>query len=329
MSDVVAPGTEARRSGGGAVVVRPMQERDLDAADRVMRRAFGTYFGVADPEQTFGGAEVIRPRFRAEPAGSFVAVRDGVLVGSVQAARWGSFAVLGPLTVHEDLWDQGIARALMAPVIDLFDQWHVSLAGLHTFAQSAKHVALYQRFGFWPLDLTAIMSRPVSPPSDTADEGWRYSTLGEGDRARSRSECAVLTGELFEGLDVGPEIDSVLAQSLGDTILVTDDAGVAGFAVCHCAGGEAGPTSCFVKFAAVRRGPGAADGFARLLSAIERHAHREGVSDVVLGMSLAHRDAYRQLRSRGYRSGGQGVRMHRPDDQGYCRADLYVIDDLR
>ncbi len=32
-------------------------------------------------------------------------------------------------------------------------------AGLFTFAHSQKHVGLYQRFGFWPRFLTALMSK--------------------------------------------------------------------------------------------------------------------------------------------------------------------------
>jgi hypothetical protein len=34
--------------------------------------------------------------------------------------------------------------------------------GLFTFAQSAKNVYLYQKFGFWSRFLTAIMSKSVS-----------------------------------------------------------------------------------------------------------------------------------------------------------------------
>ena len=49
----------------------------------------------------------------------------------------------------------------MEPVVDLFDRWQVRQSGLFTFAESAKHIGLYQRFGYWPQFLTAIMSKPV------------------------------------------------------------------------------------------------------------------------------------------------------------------------
>jgi hypothetical protein len=41
----------------------------------------------------------------------------------------------------------------------IFDRRGVRHTGLFTFAQSAKHVGLYQKFGYWPRYLTAIMTR--------------------------------------------------------------------------------------------------------------------------------------------------------------------------
>jgi hypothetical protein len=58
-----------------------------------------------------------------------------------------------------DLWERGIATRLLQPVMDLFDEWRVRQAGLFTFAHSPKHVHLYQKFGFWPQHLTAVMER--------------------------------------------------------------------------------------------------------------------------------------------------------------------------
>ena len=41
----------------------------------------------------------------------------------------------------------------------IFDRWGMQHTGLFTFAQSAKHVGLYQKLGYWPQYLTAIMTR--------------------------------------------------------------------------------------------------------------------------------------------------------------------------
>ena len=320
-----------RRSGakGGGVLIRPMQAGDLEAADTVMRTAFGTHLGVPDPRQTFGDAQYVRPRFAAHPDGAFTAEQDGEVVGSVFVTQWGRFGFFGPLTVREDLWDGGIAQRLMVPVIDLFDTWRVRLAGLHTFANSPKHLALYQRFGFWPQYLTAIMSKPVVAGTPATTTMTRYSMLSEHERAGVLADCATLTDAIFEGLDVEVEITSVFAQRLGDTLLVIDGDRIDGFAVCHCGAGEAGSGTCFVKFAAVRPRSHVADVFDRLLDAVEHLAAERGVGHVVLGVNTARRVAYQHLLARGYRTSGLGVRMHRPDDLGYCRPADHVIDDLR
>ena len=67
----------------------------------------------------------------------------------------------GPLSVRPDLWDRGIAKRLLESTIELFDKWGTKHAGLFTFSHSPKHIGLYQKFGFWPSFLTAIMSKPV------------------------------------------------------------------------------------------------------------------------------------------------------------------------
>jgi hypothetical protein len=50
---------------------------------------------------------------------------------------------------------------------------------------------------------------------------------------------------------------------------------------------------------------------------------------VVAGVNLARHDAYRRMLALGYRPRMQGVIMQRPNDPGYCRPDVLVIDDLR
>ncbi len=47
------------------------------------------------------------------------------------------------------------------------------------------------------------------------------------------------------------------------------------------------------------------------------------------GVSLARDDAYRAMRGAGFRTQLQGVCMHRPNEPGYHRAGVFVIDDWR
>src|SRR4029078_6220881 len=91
-----------------------------------------------------------------------VARRAGGVVGSTLATRWGSAGFFGPLSVRPDLWGAKIAQSLMEAIMQRFADWGTTHAALFTFAESAKHVALYGKFGFHPRFLTAVMARPVS-----------------------------------------------------------------------------------------------------------------------------------------------------------------------
>ena len=139
------------------VIVRPMVEADLDAADRVMRLAFGTFLGMPEPLQFMGDADFARTRWRADPSAAFCAVDGAVVVGSVYVGNWGSVGFFGPLTIHPDYWDQGVAHLLMRQVMGCFEHWGTRHMGLYTFATSLKHVGLYRKFGFWPRFLTMVM----------------------------------------------------------------------------------------------------------------------------------------------------------------------------
>jgi predicted N-acetyltransferase YhbS len=308
------------------VVVRPLRAEEVDQADQIMRTAFGTLLGAPDPARVFGDAEYVRPRYTAAPSWAFAAELDGELVGSNLATRWGSFGFFGPLTVRPDLWDRGIASALMAPTVELLERWGVRQAGLFTFPNSAKHVGLYQKFGFWSQQLTAVMQK-APEASDTAPD--TYGQGYEGEREGVLRACATLTDHVFGGLDVEHEICAVHAQRLGDTVLVYDGEELAGFGVCHLGAGEAGSGAGYVKFAAARPGADAPDRFERLIEACEALASARGVEQLLVGVNLARHDAYRRLLARGYRTRMHGVIMQRPNEPGYCRPDAYVIDDLR
>jgi len=67
----------------------------------------------------------------------------------------------------------------------------------------------------------------------------------------------------------------------------------------------------------------------RLLDGCEQLAAGRGLERLVLGVNTARHDAYRRLLARGYRTWLEGMIMQRPNEPGYCRADAYVIDDLR
>jgi GNAT superfamily N-acetyltransferase len=322
--------TEGAPAGtAGKVSVRPLREDELDEADRILRLAFGTFLGLPDPMAFMGDAGFVRTRWRADPAAAFAAELDGELVGSNFAANWGSFGLFGPLTVHPDLWDRGIARRLLEATMARFEEWGTRHVGLFTFPQSPKHLGLYQAFGFWPQCLTPVMSKAVDGHRDAA--GWSgYSALPERERADSLGACRELTDAIYPGLDLTGEIRAVEAQRLGETVLVGQGERLDGFAVCHCGPGtEAGGGTCFVKFGAARPGSGAGAAFERLLDACEGLAATRGLGRLMAGVNTGRREAYRRMLGRGFRADLVGVAMERPDEPGNNRADVYVMDDWR
>jgi GNAT superfamily N-acetyltransferase len=310
-------------------VVAPLGKRDLPEAERIFRLAFGTFLGVPDPETLWSDRDCVYGRWHAPHVAALGAVSGGRLVGSNFATRWGSVGFFGPLTVDPVLQESGVGKALLAATMDQFDAWGTTQVGLFTFAHSAKHVALYQKFGFYARFLTAIMSSPAQHAQVTTS--WsRYSKLSDAEKATALRATRDVTETLYPGLSLSDEIRAVHDQDLGETVLVHGEDGLAAFAVCHYGPrSEAGADACFIKFGAVRDTPAAGQEYRRLLDACEALALAVGRPTILAGANLARREAYQHLVARGFRTTMQGVSMHRGNEPGYCRPGIYVIDDWR
>lgn len=321
--------TEAATVGG--VSVGLLGKEDVDEADRVFRLAFGTALGFPDPLAFAAGAELVRTRWAADPSSAFKATVEDRLVGCAFVSRWGRFAVFGPLAVHPDHWDRGVGRRLWEARLPLLDRWQTTHEGLFTRADSPKHLHLYQKFDFWPRFLTAITSKEIGRESRSrSGRRTTMSRLGAAQHERWLEACRSITDSLLPGLDLEREIRAVLEQKLGDTVLLGEPASLEGFAVCHVGEGtEAGPDTCFVKFAAVRPGARAARHFEELLDSCEELAVESGAGRLVAGVNVARHEAYRALLARGHRTFLQGVAMHRGNQPGYNRPGVYALDDWR
>ena len=311
------------------VLVRPLVEDDLDEADRIFRVAFGTFLGLPAPERFAGDADFVRTRWKADPTAALGGELDGRLAGSNFAANWGSAGFFGPLTVAPEYWDRAVGQRLLDATMEIFTAWNTRHAGLFTFAHSAKHVGLYQKYGFWPRFLTAIMTRRVGPdPGRTG--ATTLSEVPDGDLPDAIRAVGEVTDAVYQGLDVSRDIDAVLTQKLGDAVLVDDAAGLQAVAVCHAGPGtEAGTGACYVKFGAVRPGPHAARVFDLLLDGCLALAADRGASVLTAGVNAGCERAWTAMTARGFRAAMQGVTMHRPNEAGYHTADSYVIDDWR
>jgi GNAT superfamily N-acetyltransferase len=316
-----------------AVKIGPLKENELEEADRILRTAFGTFLGLPNPLDFMGDRQLMKPRWHS-PHVKVIAARDGDrLIGSNVVTRWGAFGFFGPLTILPEYWDRGVAQQLLEPTMKIFERWNLRHTGLFTFPQSTKHVALYQKFGYWPRYLTAIMTRTPDPnPAPRAgglDTLTLLSPMNRSAREKVIQACRRLTHQIDKGLDLSAEIGAVLAQRTGDIVLTYTRGVLDGFAVClNGAGSEGGQTTCYIKFGAARGGASAGKCFDKLLNACDGFAYSRGAT-IEAGVNLAREDTHRRLRAHGYRTIMNGIAMQRPHIDGFNRPDAYVIDDWR
>jgi GNAT superfamily N-acetyltransferase len=307
--------------------VGPLKRSELKEADRIVRLAFGTFLGLPDPMAFMGDRDFLGPRMRSKNVKALAARDDGRLIGSNLVTRWGCFGFFGPLTVLPEYWDRGVAKKLLEATLGVFDKWGVRHTGLFTFASSAKHVGLYQKFGYWPQHLTAVMTRTPDPLPVRMPE--LLSALKKTEREEVIAAAAKLTNRISKGLDLADEMRSVLRQRTGDVVLERRRGVLNGFAICMTgAGSEGGAKTCYIKFGAARDGKAAETYFSRLLDGCEAYAALKGAT-VEAGTNLARGEAFRHMRSRGYRVTTQGVAMQRPNIEGFNRPNCWVIDDWR
>jgi GNAT superfamily N-acetyltransferase len=309
------------------VKVGVLRPNEWEEADRIFRLAFGTFLGLPDPSSFMGDRQKVLPRMRSAHVKALAARDNGRLIGANFITRWGSFAFFGPLCVLPEYWNQGVAQQLLQTTIKTIDRWGSRRTGLLTFPHSTKHVALYQKFGFWPQYLTALM---VYEPALHC--GGAIALLSErtgAERDKAVKKCSALAKQVANGLDPAEEIRSVLKQKVGEVLLVETRGLLDGFAICLSgAGTEGGTGLCYVKLGAVRSGAGAEGRFSRLLDSCEAFAAGRGAK-IEAGMNLARVGAYKAMRARGYQVKAQGVAMQRPNKEGHNRADCWIIDDWR
>ncbi|OZH53899.1 GCN5 family acetyltransferase [Hydrocoleum sp. CS-953] len=316
--------------------IRLLQEHELPKADRIFRLAFGTFLGLPDPMKFSGNTNYMQ-RWYAYPKAAFAAEIDGQLVGSNFLSKWGSFGSFGPLSVHPNFWNQRVGEKLMLATMECFQNWQTQQICFFTFSRSPKHLYFYQKFGFMPHFLTAICAKYVSQKQQQL-QSIRYSQISPEKQKEYLSASQELTNNIYPGLDLQSEILAVANQRLGDTLFLWENGNLEGFAICHYgADTEAGSNTCYIKFGAVNLGKKGSDitpfhsqeRFAKLLNECEIFSHIVGMSKLVVGVNTSRQQAYIQILNMGFKIETLGVAMHNPNEPGYNRPDIYIIDDYR
>jgi GNAT superfamily N-acetyltransferase len=118
-----------------ALAIRTIGDRDLEAADLVVRAAFGAPPSIARLQ-----------RYRhLEPDGWFLADDGGRTVGTVGTIGYGAFAYVGLMAVHPEAQRRGVGRALMEHALGWLEARGVGCAILDATEEGAP---LYRSLGF-------------------------------------------------------------------------------------------------------------------------------------------------------------------------------------
>lgn len=312
--------------------IRPLHEQELPEADRVCRLAFGTAAGLPDPLQMFGDADYMH-RWYLKTGSAIAAYDNDQIIGTNFLSRWGSLGGFGPLTVHPNYWNQGVASQLMTATMAQFEHWQTPAIAFFTSSHSPKHLWFYRKFGFSPGYLTTVLKKAILDSAVHAVASASlvyYSTLTPQQQQEALLACSGLTGSIYPGLDWTAEIQLVQQRQIGETLLLWNDAGLAAFAICHCgSGSEAGNDNCYIKFAAARPGAKVEARFEQLLDACERFTAEQQLKTLTAGVNTSRHDAYNRMLARGFQIGLIGVTMHQHPQCDYCRPDVYALDDRR
>lgn len=331
----------SNRSLSNDVVIRPMEDRDVDAADTTLRAAFNDLLG----QDLFGDMDYIRTRSKYNTA-AFVAELNDEIIGSHFTWSWGSFQGRGPMSISPKYQSMKVSNLLIDAVFqNISTNPSLRSSGLFTFPHSPKHLYLYGKKGYKPRYLTPVLMKTKTEfVSNLKSEKYEYGLVDDKININQTDDiikkCKKLTNDVHDGLDLSIEINAVLDLGLGFIVFVrnkmnhNDD--IDGFAVVHYGKGtEAGSNKSFIKFAVSKD----ETSFQELLNTIEKCVIDIGDIDVITGgMNLGRSKAFDIMFNKcKYKySPLIGVALERNSDQfindeyqGYNKSDVFIIDDWR
>jgi ribosomal protein S18 acetylase RimI-like enzyme len=329
-------------SQGRSPLIRRVRKGDLSKVRDVLEQAFGDFFERqvgTRPRQVFGGAQYVHHRWLMEPWGCFVAEEsDGKIVGAAVAVMWGSLGLVGPIAVLTNHQNQDIGQQLLLACQEFFDENKATLQGVATYPYSPKHLVLYQKFGYKPKGLVAIMTKHLDrregvPAVKAAKPGLgvrRYSSLDEARKKPAMLKLRRITNGIWRGMDVGKEVEIVDGLALGDTLLLEKGRELIGFAVVHVPpNSEAPHGAVYVKFLAIDARHRKPENLHALLSGVEELATNAQLGQVVAPVYTYYWTAYQALLERGYHVDFTMVRMKRGKQEDYEDGNDLVLDDWR
>jgi GNAT superfamily N-acetyltransferase len=262
--------------------IRLMDERDLDfALTRTNREGW---------DIAVGGFEM---HLRDDPAGCFVAEREGDRVGLITTTRYDDLAFIGNLIVEPSFRRQGIGEALMRRAMEYLHEQGIFRLALEA---DPPGVNLYRRLGFTDA-FESLRFEAVRPARPAASEVDDVEPLTGGDLER----IARFDAHHF-GSDRSPLLAALVQRA------------PAAFRIEH-AGEPAGYVITQTLEDGVRLGPGVAvsvEAATVLLDAVLAHLN---AARFTAGILAPNKEGALLLRARGFEPGPPCLRMVHGSEQ--------------
>jgi ribosomal protein S18 acetylase RimI-like enzyme len=166
---------------------------------------------------------------KKEQAGCLVALDGKKIVGTVISHVWGSVGWFGPLEVDPRYQDKGIGKALVAESVNYLRSRGCSTIGCETMASSARNLAFYHKLGFKSKSLSHVFYKVLT---DIPPEAMDNTQSRQFQSNESMSEYKNIWNRILPGLDYSVEFNSLLADDLGQ-IMVIDSADGPAHAIVH------------------------------------------------------------------------------------------------
>ena len=190
--------------------MRPFEERDLVAGEKIFREAFGAARGAADPARYWQDRNYVRSRWTADPGGAWVAVKEGAVAGIAMAARWGVWEC----SVRSRLTHSFGIPGLLGSYWTLC--WRAPECGTRDYRFYPQQREAWPTYDFisalsFGLGLWFRFSqrRSVRRRTRTRHRVNISRKLRVEQKSEALKECAVLADTAYEGLEVSDEIRSV------------------------------------------------------------------------------------------------------------------------
>ncbi len=291
----------------------PIRDADISRLNEVFSEAFTERYrrdGLAGVRVPHLNPSVWR--FAIADAGRGAMLwRDekGSVVAFNVAHLSGTEAWMGPLAVHPDYQGHGLGKAMVGAGIEYLKAGGAKVIGLETMPRTMDNIGFYSSLGMVPghLTLTVTIDAEFAGPSPMGLASVRIGGLDPDERERAIEQCLSATSSLLEGYDFSREIRLTEELALGDTLMLSRNGELEGFALCHSVPLVEGRVR--EELRVLKLVARSDEAFDELITVLADHARRSGTRRLAIRMQSASSASYRRLIRRGGKVRWSDLRM--------------------